>query len=255
MFKTGLVSVTFRKLSPREIINLVKQANLTAIEWGGDIHVPHGNIKQAEEVSKMTIDAGLEVASYGSYYKPLAEGSPEFSAVLDTACALQAKTIRIWAGNKGSHEADERYWDKIIEDTIINAEQAKQVGISLAFEYHGNTLTDTFESALKLIQAINLPNVSLYWQPAVNLPVEKRCADLQQVISYLSNLHVFEWDGWTPLPLEHGSENWRKYFSVIPYDEKVHYTMLEFVIKDSPEQFLQDAKILKMLVNEYNFKK
>ncbi|NLG81176.1 MAG: TIM barrel protein [Bacilli bacterium] len=254
MLKTGLVSVTFRKLTPLEIVTLVNKAGLKAIEWGGDIHVPHGNTKKAEEVYKLTMEAGLEVASYGSYYKPLSEGTPEFEAVLDTACALQTKTIRIWAGGKRSRDVDERYWDSIIEDTVINAKKAEKVGISLAFEYHDHTLTDTIESALRLINAINLPNVFLYWQPAVNVSVTKRCEDLQQVYPYLSNLHVFEWEGWTRLPLEQGIDNWRTYLSKIPNSEKVHYAMLEFVQNDSPEQFLQDAEILKLLVNEYQAK-
>jgi 3-dehydroshikimate dehydratase len=66
--KTGLLSVTFRKLSPDHIIRLVSQAGLQVIEWGGDIHVPHGDIEIAEQVGRMTREAGIEVASYGSYY-------------------------------------------------------------------------------------------------------------------------------------------------------------------------------------------
>ena len=48
MIHTGLVSVTFRKLEPAEIVDLVKQAGLQGIEWGGDIHVPHGDIQRAK---------------------------------------------------------------------------------------------------------------------------------------------------------------------------------------------------------------
>ena len=48
--RTGLVSVTFRKLTPEKIIELVSEAGLNAIEWGGDVHVPHGDLKRAAEV-------------------------------------------------------------------------------------------------------------------------------------------------------------------------------------------------------------
>ena len=68
MIKTGLVSVTFRKLSPEEIIKLVSQSGLDGIEWGGDIHVPHGDVKKARDIAQITKDEGLIVASYGSYY-------------------------------------------------------------------------------------------------------------------------------------------------------------------------------------------
>ena len=42
MIYPGLVSVTFRKLSPEEIVQLVVSSGLKGIEWGGDIHLPHG---------------------------------------------------------------------------------------------------------------------------------------------------------------------------------------------------------------------
>jgi hypothetical protein len=47
MIRTGLVSVTFRQLSAEEIIKLVVCAGLEGIEWGGDIHVPHGDLKRS----------------------------------------------------------------------------------------------------------------------------------------------------------------------------------------------------------------
>ena len=43
---TGLVSVTFRDKTPAEIVSEVKKAGLDAIEWGGDVHVPHGDVKR-----------------------------------------------------------------------------------------------------------------------------------------------------------------------------------------------------------------
>ena len=47
---TGLVSITFRRLNPLEIVSLVAENGLTAIEWGGDIHVPPGKLKLARDV-------------------------------------------------------------------------------------------------------------------------------------------------------------------------------------------------------------
>jgi len=53
MIYTGLVSVTFRKLSPTQIVNPVSKVGLQGIEWGGDIHVPTGDIYKAREVLKI----------------------------------------------------------------------------------------------------------------------------------------------------------------------------------------------------------
>ena len=111
MIRGGLVSITFRKLSPRAIIDLVTRANLIGIEWGGDVHVPHGEIRVTRDVAQMTRDAGLLVASYGSYYRvgvSEADGLA-FARVLESAIALGAPTLRVWAGNRGSADADESY--------------------------------------------------------------------------------------------------------------------------------------------------
>ena len=94
--KTGLTSVTFRQKSPEEIIALAKEAGLTGIEWGGDIHVPAGDTKTASEIGRKTREAGLAVLSYGSYYR--GDEGEDFAPVLASAKALGAPVIRIWAG-------------------------------------------------------------------------------------------------------------------------------------------------------------
>ena len=104
--RSGLVSITFRKLSPAQIVDLVCRAGLEGIEWGGDVHVPHGEVARAREVGRITSDAGLAVASYGSYYRAgHGEGAP-FETILQTAAELKAPLIRVWAGIKGSADAD-----------------------------------------------------------------------------------------------------------------------------------------------------
>ena len=40
--KTGLVSVTFRKLTIKEIIELAKENSLKSIEWGSTPHIDAG---------------------------------------------------------------------------------------------------------------------------------------------------------------------------------------------------------------------
>ena len=65
MIRPGLVSITFRKLSPRQIVDLVVQAGLDAIEWSGDVHAPHGDVAKAREIAQMTADAGLSMPTYG----------------------------------------------------------------------------------------------------------------------------------------------------------------------------------------------
>ena len=38
-FRLGLCSVTFRKKTAEEVVNIAKKAGIGYIEWGGDVHV------------------------------------------------------------------------------------------------------------------------------------------------------------------------------------------------------------------------
>ena len=74
MLYPGLVSITYRQCSPEQIIALCRDNNLSAVEWGGDVHVPHGDLETAVKVAGMTRAAGLCMPSYGTYYKAGAYG-------------------------------------------------------------------------------------------------------------------------------------------------------------------------------------
>lgn len=247
MIKAGVVSVSFRKLSPREIINLAKRAGLQGIEWGGDIHVPHGDLKCAREVSAMTKDSGLDVASYGSYYYAGCEskGSFTFEQVLETALMLHAPGIRIWAGDKSSAETDPIFRYKVVEDTRRIADIAQKASIKISFEYHSGTLTDSVESTIKLMEAIDHPNVNTYWQPPIGFDVERNTADLTKVLPWITNLHVYYWKEYKRLPLEEGLSSWRMYMDIIKKLKKNRYCMIEFVMDDNLGQFMKDAEVLK----------
>ena len=83
--RSGLVSVTFRKLSVEEIIGLCKACGLEEIEWGGDIHVPLGDLDAAGKARRLTRQAGLNVACYGSYVRMTREERPLFPRLAATA--------------------------------------------------------------------------------------------------------------------------------------------------------------------------
>lgn len=247
MIKSGLVSITFRKLTPKQIVELVKKSGLSCIEWGGDIHVPHGDIKAAREVAKITNEEGLCTASYGSYYR--VGCSNDFEAVLDTAKELKAPIIRVWAGNKGTDEADSDLWEKVVEDSNRISEMAQKKNIKIAFEFHGNTLTDTYQSTVELLKKVDHPNLYTYWQPPVGMEQSLCIEGLKSILPWLTNIHVFEWIIRDRQPLSDGIEKWKEYIKIIREDNKYHAAMIEFVKNDDPEQFLKDAEALKNILN------
>lgn len=248
--KTGLCSVTFRDRSVEEVVQLAKDAGLDAIEWGGKGHVPHEDFEAAKKAAHLTEEAGLTVSSYGSYY--IAGSTEPFQGVLRTAQELNTKMIRIWAGDVGSNEIDEAKFDMIVRDVKLNAHLAQNLGITLSFEYHSHTLTDTPRSAAKLLEAVDEPNVKLYWQPAESLTFVQRIASLSLLKPWLTNVHVFHWQDYhTRYTLEEGKDEWIQYFEQLsPSSLPEHYALLEFVKGDSPEQIKKDAEILRKLLHE-----
>jgi sugar phosphate isomerase/epimerase len=247
-FTPGLVSITFRKLTPTQIVDLVRRAGVTGIEWGGDIHVPHGRVDIAKDVAKQTTDAGLKAAAYGSYYR--AGGDENFRPIVDTAVALKTKVIRVWVGNQGSDQADAGFRGGVIDDCRQIAELAGAAGLTIACEWHGGTLTDTAASAQQVFDAVQHPAFKTYWQPRAKSTPESNLAEIDTALPRFVGVHVFQWNQQTAdkEPLADGAAVWRKYLDKLtPAAHKAGgvYALIEFVKNEDPEQFLQDAAELK----------
>ena len=249
MISPGLVSITFRALSPAEIVALVRQAGLRGIEWGGDIHVPHGNVGRAREVRELTQEAGLTVAAYGSYYRAAASeaaGLP-FGGVLDSAIELGAPVIRVWAGTAGSAAASPELRAQVVADLRRIAALAATARVGVSLEFHNGTLTDTAPSTLRLLAEVDHPNLSTYWQPPLEQDTAAGLKDLRSLLPRLTHVHVYHWRPASTdrLPLADGAERWRNFLDLALTAPGDRYAMLEFVEGDAPANFLRDAATLK----------
>ena len=157
MITPGIVSATFREKTAEEVIALCKAAGLEAVEWSENAHINPGDIERAEKLHKQTINAGLQIAAYGSYFRlgqnEDAEEAFRISAI--TAEAIHAPVIRIWAGTKASADASPEYREKLVKETRKICEVAKGYQLKVALEWHKNTLTDTNESAMEFLKAVD----------------------------------------------------------------------------------------------------
>jgi sugar phosphate isomerase/epimerase len=250
----GLVSVSFRALSPGQIVELARQCQLTAIEWGGDVHVPPGDLARAREVRAATVDAGLRTVAYGSYLR-LGEDAvaEQFDSTIETAIELHAPAIRVWAGRRGSAQSDAAYRAGVAEDALKLAAKARAASpeLLICYEYHADTLTDTDASAAALFAATDHPNIRTLWQPPHELSVEQRCQSLRRVMGDLQHVHVFHWPKrGERAPLAAGRDDWRRYFAILAaeFPAPVCPALLEFVRDDDPEQLRADAATLKELL-------
>lgn len=245
--KTGLVSVTFRNRSVEEVLALCRKNRAETIEWGGDVHVPAGAYGTAARVARKTRDSGVELVSYGSYYRVGEKQDKPFEVIVKTAQCLDSPCIRVWAGAVSSRTAEEAYFQRVEEELREISRLADREGIRIALEYHRNTLTEDWKSALRLVEETGAPNLYLYWQPNPDISHEERMAELEHLRERICSVHTFYWEkGNIRKPLSDGAAAWREYAEILGGKEIPF--MIEFVKEDSEKQFGEDMESLRRIL-------
>ncbi len=244
---TGLTSVTFRNKSAAEIVECAKKANLCGIEWGGDIHVPPGDLIQAEYVANLTESSGLEVLSYGSYFR--AGSCDDFTDILATAVTLNAPIIRIWAGCISPYKISDNEFVRLVNTIKTACLLAKEKNITVALEYHRGSMTETTDGALRLINAVGCDNLKTYWQPNPEISHMEHLSEIDMLLPWIVGYHVFYWkEDSTRLSLSEGFDEWKEY---LQKGKSANPNLLiEFVKKDNSKHFYEDAKALIKLNEE-----
>ena len=242
-FISGLVSVSFRGLSTEEIINITKNAGLKAIEWGGDIHVPAGKIKVAEEVKKATANANLFIPEYGSYYTLGKSDTALREKVTSSARALGTSTVRLWAFDKNRQNSTDEEYARVINDAHELCDKNRDLIFCL--ECHNRTLTEDFCDAVTFIKDVGRENLKMFWQPNQFRDHEYNMKALNSLLPYIHSVHVFSWEKEKKLPLDAHEDRWKDYLSVLKDSQKEKiYLMLEFMHDGSPNSLMHTAAIL-----------
>ena len=113
--------------------------------------------------------------------------------ILDTAVALGAPSIRVWAGHKNRADADSEAISRVVRESLRIADLAAGQGVSITFEFHRGTLTDSGVNAHLFAEALPHPNIHFSWQPSHGFTTEKNLPGLEGLASRLLTLHVFHW--------------------------------------------------------------
>ena len=240
--RTGLVSVTFRQLAVEEVVEVAVQAGLAAVEWGGDVHVPLGDLPAARKARALCEDSGLAVAAYGSYLRAGSVDREEIRTAVTTAAELGAPRIRVWAGTVGTAEAGVGDRMAVTRGLAELADVAAGSGIEIAMEFHRGTLTDEVDSTITLLLDVGAPNLTTYWQPPVDLNDVECLEQLEALMPWLSTVHVFSW--WPSnnrLPLAARESLWRPALDRLAAEPREINALLEFVADDSVAQLTTDA--------------
>ena len=245
----GLCSVTFRALPAGEVLRLAAEHGLGAVEWGGDVHVPAGDLAAAERVARWSADAGVACASFGSYLQAGDLSPGAVAATLDTTEALGAGNVRVWCRYGLGPDAGEADRAAVADDLHRIAADAGHRRLTVSIEFHPGTLTETADSTRRLLAAVGADNLFTYWQPAPGADPDHLRRELAGVIADLSHLHVFAWtadstrrplaeaESWWPAMLDDARASGRW-----PADR---VAFLEFVQDDEVAQLADDAACLR----------
>lgn len=252
MIRPGLCSVTFRELDVPGVIRHAARSGLACIEWAGDVHVPPGDQAAAEEARALTEDAGLEVASYGSYLRFDGEHDQHVHTAREVVLAahiLGAPRVRVWAGRRGSAEASAQERANTTRRIREFADQAAERDLSVGIEFHRGTLTDTSSSTVQLLEEVDRASVTTYWQPPVGADLDSALESLRQVLPKTSTIHAFSWWPSTQrLPLAERADLWSEVIGILAREGSARDVLLEFVPDDSPELLPREADTLNQLI-------
>lgn len=243
----GLVSVSFRNLSPEKIVEEAKNAGLSCIEWGSDVHAPCKDIERLKRISALQSEAGLYCSSYGTYFRIGSDNTDELIGYINAAKILGTDILRVWCGNKGSRAFSAEENAFIINECRKAAEIAEKNNVTICLECHNNTFTDTKEAAILLMKNVNSPAFRMYWQPNQFVSEEENLQYARLLAMFTKSIHIFNWKGDERYKLSEGKEIWQKYLSFFPDNKTL---LLEFMPDDNIASLNEEAKAMKEIVEQ-----
>lgn len=241
MYTCGLVSVSFRQNTVEEIVHAVKEAGLSCIEWGSDVHAPCQDTEKLYRIHDLCQRENIGICSYGTYFRLGQSPLSELSSYIDAAGILGTKILRLWCGVKGYGEYTESEWALLIRDCKAAAKMAEEKSVILCLECHHHTATDCVEGTLRLMKEVDSAHFKMYWQPNQYRTQDENVDYARQIAPYVTHIHVFNWDGDHRYPLGDGAEMWKEYLATW---KDGHTLLLEFMPDDSINSLQEETKAL-----------
>ncbi len=248
-YKCGLVSISFRKYTPQEIISAVKNCGLQCIEWGSDIHAPRNDIEKLNEIVKLQNKYGIYCSSYGTYFHLGQDDLSELNEYIAAAKILGTKIIRLFCGDKAAEEYSETEKKEFLKECKKAAKIAEEHDVIFCMECHNWSYTQTIEGALYLMEEISSPNFRMYWQLNQFVSEEENIRYSKLISKYSEHIHVFNWKGRERHSLLEGKEMWNSYLNNF---EKNKTLLLEFMPDDKIESLKQESDALFEIVKMRN---
>lgn len=246
-YSLGLVSVSFRKNSPREILEAMKGNGLTCVEWGSDVHAPYADTARLLALVALQREYGIECSSYGTYFYIGETPMEELRRYIAAAKMLGTNILRLWCGKKSGAEmtGDER--EAFLEECRLVASIAEEEDVILCMECHRKSFTEHLSDALWLMEKVNSEHFRMYWQPFQWQSVQENLAYAEAIAPFTHHIHVFQWKGEQKFSLNEGIEEWQGYLQKFAGPRTL---LLEFMPDGLISTLSAEAEALRRIIEK-----
>ncbi len=260
LMKIGMATIAFREYDLRHALDVAKAGGCLGVElWGKPAHTPKGATIDDWENIRMKIESrDLKVSVFGSYANPIHE---DFDKEVDDAI-LAAKTlgtglIRTWAGDVDAKDASCKLWTTCIEGYKRVCDIAGEEGLVLAVETHANSLADTPEGMIKLIDSVGAGNLKANFQLAHADDPGSMERDLEYLGPYIANVHAQNFNvhqgKYKRTSIEHGDIDYKNIVSKLKKLKFDGFIEVEFVtgntFSDMRQNMINDIEYLRKLIS------
>ncbi len=246
-YHLGLVSVSFRQHTPREVIEAAARAGLSHIEWGSDVHAPCTDLARLREIAVLQKEYGICCSSYGTYFRLGETPLDELEGYIAAAKLLGTDILRLWCGVKSGAQMSEEEKTALLAECRAAAETAAHHGVTLCMECHKKSFTERVCDAVWLMEAVNSPHFKMYWQPFQWQTERENVQNARKIAPFAAHIHVFNWKGEDKLPLSLAVEEWRAYLAAFSTPRTL---LLEFMPNGTVDELAAEVTALRQITEE-----
>lgn len=247
MFKPGLVSISFRSLTPSQVLARMQESGLHDVEWGSDVHAPCDDAQGLAQLAAMQAETGVTCCSYGTYYR-LGDEAPEaIIPYIRAAKTLGTRILRVWCGSKSYADFTPTETQALFASAREVARIAQEMDVVICLECHGRTFTEELPGALAIMQAVDSPHFRMYWQPNQHKPHAVNIAYAKAIAPYTTHVHVFHREAHNKYPLAQGMAKWLDYLTYFTAED--HHLLLEFMPDGRPESLEEETRALRAIID------
>ena len=209
-------------------------------------HLTSASEQELVEIRLMLNDFGMEVPIVGAY--PILHVSgvvvqheiTKFVRVLEIASALNARGIKIFAGNQPTACLNDTQYQNSVGFLRKLVELAEERDLLVFTEAHRKTLFDDPVNSLKVLKEVNLPNLKICYQPYEFNSTERFISDYKLLADHIGLLHFQGRRDKRLVPIEQADIDYALFFDEISNRLDELYLSIELVaasVLDAEEEF------------------